>query len=346
MTGNGTSGIPENRLAELLETPTASFEAQYRAASEAVAIFDRSHRVRIEVVGKDGESFLHNMLSAHIKNLGPRGGTAATFLTTKGKLVSDMTVHRDGERFVLELEALGAEPLKQGLSRYIISEDVTLSFLDEATFSLEGAASAALASTVTGCDASELENLPHLGFHQANSARVTAIRNASSARFDVAAPSDDAVSFAEKALAEGAVIGSPVLAELRRVEAGQPRFGVDMDDAHMPLEARLDDAIHFDKGCYIGQEYVVRLAHRGHLNRKLVGLRIEGDEPVAKDAPITSDGKEAGELKSVAFSPGFAAVLALAYIKRAFFEPGTVVTVAGRKATVTSLPFASVRQAR
>ena len=343
MTGNGTSAIPESRLTELLENPTASFEAQYHAASEAVAIFDRSHRVRIEAAGKDGESFLHNMLSADIKKLAPQSGTPATFLTTKGKLVSDMTVYRDGERFVLEVEALRAEALKQGLSRYIISEDITLSLLDEAAFSLEGPASAALVSTLTGCAASELEDLPHLGFRPVGLARVTAIRNASSPRFDVAAPPDEAVSLAEKAIAEGVVIGSPELAEVRRIEAGQPRFGIDMDDAHMPAEAGLEDAIDFDKGCYIGQEYVVRLKHRGHLNRKLVGLRIDGDEPVAKGAPITSDGKEAGELKSVAFSPGFAAVLALAYIKRDFFEPGTVVSVAGQKATVTSLPFPSRR---
>ena len=123
MKGNGT----DSRLLELLENATASFEAQYDAASEAAAIFDRSHRVRIEAVGKDAESFLHNMLSADIKKLGPQSGTAATFLTTKGKLVSDMTVYRDGERFLLELEALRAEFLIQGLSRYIISEDVTLS---------------------------------------------------------------------------------------------------------------------------------------------------------------------------------------------------------------------------
>ena len=336
MTVNGT----ESRLTELLENPTASFEAQYRAASEAVAIFDRSHRARLEAVGKDGESFLHNMLSVSIKKLGPQSGTPATFLTRKGKLVSDMMVYRDGERFVLEAEALAAESLKQGLSRYIISEDITLSLLDEAAFSLEGADSAALVSTLTGCAASELENLPHLGFRTVGSARVTAIRNAPSPRFDVAAPPEEAVSRAEKALGEGAVIGSPELAEVRRIETGQPRFGIDMDDTHMPLEAGLKNAIHFDKGCYIGQEYVVRLAHRGHLNRKLVGLRIDGDEPVAKGAPITADGKEAGELKSVAFSPDFAAVLALAYIKRDFFEPGTVVSVAGRKATVTSLPFA------
>ncbi len=339
MTGNGTRATPESRLAELLKNITQSFEAQYRAASETVAIFDRSHRARIEAAGKDGESFLHNMLSAHIKKLGPLHGTPATFLTTKGKLVSDVTVYRDGERFVLEVEAFRAESLKQGLSRYIISEDVALSLLDESAFSLEGPASAALLSILTGCAASELEELPHLGFRSIGLARVTAIRNASSPRFDVAAPPNEAVSLAEKALGEGAVIGSPELAEVRRIEAGHPRFGIDMDDAHMPLEAGLDDAIHFDKGCYIGQEYVVRLKHRGHLNRKLVGLRIDGDEPVAKGAPITSYGKEAGALKSVAFSPGFAAVLALAYIKRDFFEPGTVVSVAGRQATVTSLPF-------
>lgn len=339
MKGNRT----DSQLLELLENATASFEAQYDAASEAAAIFDRSHRVRIEAVGKDAESFLHNMLSADIKKLGPQSGTAATFLTTKGKLVSDMTVYRDGERFLLELEALRAEFLIQGLSRYIISEDVTLSLLDEAAFSLEGPQSAALLCVLMGCAEAELEELPHLGFRSVGSARVTAIRNASSPRFDVAAAPDEAVSLAEKALGEGAVIGSSELAEVRRIEAGQPRFGIDMDDAHMPAEAGLTDAIDFDKGCYIGQEYVVRLAHRGHLNRKLVGLRIDGDEAVAHGTPVTSEGKEAGELKSVAFSPGFAAVLALAYIKRDFFEPGTVVSVAGRKATVTALPFPSRR---
>ena len=341
MTSDGTDSIPKRRIAELLEAATERFEAQYEAAAEAVAIFDRSHRVRIEATGKDGESFLQNMLSADIKKLGPQRGTPATFLTRKGKLVTDMTVYRDGSRFLLEVEAIRAEAFLQSLSRYIISEDVTLSLLDESAFSIEGPEAASLLSRLAGVASAELEELPHLGFLSVGSARLTAIRNESSPRFDVAAPPDDTVSLADKALAESAVIGSPELAEVRRIEAGRPRFGIDMDDTHMPLEAGLDDAVHFDKGCYIGQEYVVRLAHRGHLNRKLVGLRIDGDAPVVPGALVTSDGNEAGELKSVAFSQRFSAVLALAYMKRDFLEPGTVVSVAGRQATVTSLPFRS-----
>ena len=329
----------------LFSSPAEDFETQYRAALEAFVVIDRSHLVRVAVRGGDRTAFLHNMLSADIKNLAPRAGIEATFLTNKGKLVSNLTVFHADDRFLMEMESGSVSALIAGLSRYIISEDVTLESLgsDEALFSVEGPGASELLGQLTGASASELDGLAHLGVVSSEDVRIAARHHDPSPRFDVAATRSKILELVEKAREHGAVIGSSALAETRRIEAGRPRFGIDMDETHMPLEAGLDEAINFDKGCYIGQEYVVRLAHRGHLNRKLVGIKIAVDrerpDVPAAGSSVTAGDKEAGSLTSAAYSPTLGAVVALGYLRREFFEPGTQVTVAGKTGVVTPLPF-------
>jgi len=327
------------------------FETQYHAAMDARVVIDRSHLVRVAVRGADGTTFLHNMLSADIKNLPPGAGTEGTFLTNKGKLVSNLTVFHEDDRLLIEMESACVNALIEGLSRYIISEDVTLESLqgDEASFSVEGPGASELLARLTGGSASQfngLDGLAHLGVVSADGVRITARRHDPSPRFDVAAPALKALELLENARAQGTVVGSSALAETRRIEAGRPRFGTDMDESHMPLEAGLDEAINFDKGCYIGQEYVVRLAHRGHLNRKLVGIKIatvtnvhgRPDVPSAGSSVTVGD-KEAGALTSAAYSPALGVVVALGYLRREFFEPDTKVTIDGKTGVVTPLPF-------
>ena len=287
------------------------------------------------------------MLSADIKKLGAAQGTEATFLTNKGKLVAHVTVFDDGEQILLETEPSCVDALISGLSRYIISEDVTLEPLeDEASFSVEGPAASKLLALVCGASADELNALPHLGTMRtdltglAGEIRVAARRFDPSPRFDIAMPPAIASNLLTGLREHGATVASAELARSRRIESGRPEFGIDMDGSHLPLEASLHDAINFDKGCYIGQEYVVRLAHRGHLNRKLVGLKIDSPTPPPSGAKLTSGDAEAGELTSAAYSPTLGATVALGYVKRGFFEPGTVLQVQGdADATVSELPF-------
>ena len=138
----------------------------------------------------------------------------------------------------------------------------------------------------------------------------------------------------------GRVCLQTLVSELRRIESGIPRFGVDMDESHFPQEAGLDDAISFQKGCYIGQEYVVRLAHRGHLNRKLVGLVVPSGLKPSPGSRILRGEEEVGVVRSSADSPEHEGALALAYLKREAFEPGTSVAIeGGAEATVSALPF-------
>jgi len=328
------------QIASFFGSPAESFESQYRAAMEGVVVLDRSHLRRVSATGSERAVFLQNMLSADIKTLAELRGTKATFLTSKGKLVADLAVFHDGNRLLMEMESSRVGPLIEALSRYIISEDVTLEPVDdEESFSVEGPGASKLLGTIADVPPEELDALPHLGM-RSRDLRITSRKRDPSTRFDVAARPTVALGLLEASLERGATVGGSGLAETRRIEAGRPRFGVDMDESHMALEAGLDDAINFEKGCYIGQEYVVRLAHRGHLNRKLVGVRIDADTPPPRGTKLTSSGTDAGHLTSTAYSPTLGATVALGYVKRQFYEPGTSVEVdGGLRGTVSQLPF-------
>jgi folate-binding protein YgfZ len=150
----------------------------------------------------------------------------------------------------------------------------------------------------------------------------------------------------EEALAHGG--GTPLdddTATVLRVEAGVPTFLVDMSDDTIPLEAGLDAALSHTKGCYVGQEIIVRIRDRAHgrVARRLVGLSIEAD--VAPRAPqlVTSDGRQAGRLTSAVMSPALGLPIALATLLREFTEPGTRVMLEdGAAAVVTRLPFVPI----
>jgi folate-binding protein YgfZ len=131
---------------------------------------------------------------------------------------------------------------------------------------------------------------------------------------------------------------APAAVEQRRIEAGMPRYGVDVSDDNFPFESLLVRHVDYDKGCYLGQEPVSRVHHRGGASKLLRGLRIDGPAPVEPGATITHHGRDVGAVTSAAVSPDFGSI-ALAYVHRSAFEPGTEVTVAGRRALVVELPF-------
>jgi folate-binding protein YgfZ len=145
---------------------------------------------------------------------------------------------------------------------------------------------------------------------------------------------------------ELAVAGSPVddaAWEILRIEAGRPRYGVDVDEDRLILEAGMDDAVSLTKGCYLGQEVVARATSRGHINRKLVGLRLDGSRPAAAGAKLSgAERPEAGVITSSVISTRLGPI-ALGYVHRSLWEEGTELTVhdadGERKAKVTTLPF-------
>jgi folate-binding protein YgfZ len=313
------------------------FDREYRAALEGALVLDRRHLVTLRVRGKDRESFLQNMLTNDVRGLSPAKGRHSAFLTNKGKLIADFLVLREEDAFLLRVERDRAEPLRKALDRYIISEDVTLQSLSdvERILSVEGPEASGLLAALTTEARTEIDALEDLqSLHS-----IVAQRRELTPRFDLSLRSELAEELLERAVEMGAVRGGARVLETRRIEASRPLFGVDMDESHFPLEASLDEAVSFQKGCYIGQEYVARLAHRGHLNRKLSGLILAGSQAPSRGTAVLRDGEEVGVLTSAAFSPAMSRTIAFAYLKRGHWEPGTELRVGDEAATVSSLPF-------
>jgi folate-binding protein YgfZ len=128
--------------------------------------------------------------------------------------------------------------------------------------------------------------------------------------------------------------------EARRIEAGLPSYGVDVSEDDFPFEANLDRGISYAKGCYVGQEVVVRTKDRGQVKRKLVGLRFTSSTEPAPPGTIVSgpERADAGRVTSSIISPRLGPI-ALAYLHHSLWAPGTTVRAGDRDGTVSPLPF-------
>ena len=339
---------------------------EYRAARESVVVADRSYRARIRVTGKDRVSFLQNMLTNDVKVLEPGQGIPAVLLTRKGTLISDLIVYQLGDVVLLEMEPEGLSPALESFSHYLVSEDVTLGDAgeEEALLSVEGPRASTLLVQLLGDRTedvfAELEMFHFISAsHGELDIRVSAARHGPGPAFDLAVPARGAAEFLDILLDVGRPLGLQLagwqVQEIRRIEAGIPLLGTDMDGSHLPLEAGLDDAISFNKGCYIGQEYVVRLAHRGHVNRKLTGLTLAGRTVPEAGDPIHASGhpsqahqagqaqQAVGRVTSAAFSPSLKQPIAMGYVQSAFLEANTALSIGNGEnaleARVTGLPF-------
>ena len=142
--------------------------------------------------------------------------------------------------------------------------------------------------------------------------------------------------------ATGASALDATIVDTLRIEAGVPKFHRDMDEDTIPLEAGIESrAISLTKGCYVGQEVIIRVLHRGHgrVARKLVGLTFEGDAVPQPLAAVSAGDRQIGHITSGVWSPGLQRPIALAYLHRDFVADGTQVAVDGAPAKVAPLPF-------
>jgi len=169
-------------------------------------------------------------------------------------------------------------------------------------------------------------DLPRNGVSELEGVTVIRATHTSEDGFDLVVDSARAGALRQGLLDAGATAVDQETFEVLRIEAGIARFGVDMDETNVLPETNLDDAVSYSKGCYVGQEIIVRIKHRGHPAKKLVGLK--SDQPLAPGAIITS----------AAVSPR-AGNIGLGYVRYDSIEPGTRVVVDGVDATVSELPF-------
>jgi folate-binding protein YgfZ len=324
----------------------------YDAIRAGAALSIPADRAQIAVSGPDRAAYLQGLLTNDIEALKPGSGCYAAWLTAQGRMTADMHVLEPGDMILLDVPASVRDSVLQRLDQFLFSENVQLADVTSsmASVSVHGPLAAAVVQRV----APGVEGLADWDAYR-NQRSEFAGAPLVVARIDqFGVPGFTLYSSAEnhRALvsaldAAGAVRASDDAIAAARVEAGYPVFGVDMDDEIIPLEAGIEQrAISFTKGCYVGQEVIIRVLHRGHgrVVRKLVGLQLHGDVRPQKGARIHAGDRDVGFVTSTATSPRLGAI-ALGYVHRDFLEAGTRVhvdTETGRiEGTVSGLPFAS-----
>jgi folate-binding protein YgfZ len=328
--------------------------AEYRQAREGAALFDVSHRGKIEVTGPETARFLHNLCTNDILNLPVGKGCEAFFTTNKARVVAPALVYHlrlpeSGDTFWMDIAPGLAGKALQHLDRYRISEQVefterTTEFaqLHLAGPQAHGVLAQALNSEVP--DLAELQALAQdVGGVPLQVRRVDVLGLPG---YDVLCPRSAATDLWQRLLGARARPAGLEGYHILRVEAGTPIWGADIDENRLVMEiGRTARAICYTKGCYLGQEPIVMARDRGHVNRTLLGVTVPGEGPVPPGAKVLRGGEEVGQVASSVVSPRLGPI-ALAYLRRGSQEPGTAVEVesaAGRRtAAVVSLPFLGV----
>jgi folate-binding protein YgfZ len=318
----------------------------YTALRRGAGLVDRAGTGRILLTGADRRSYLQGLLTNDIAALTPGTGCYAAMLTAQGRMMTDMRVLELGDRLLLGVPLAVTAAVRDHLDRFIFSEDVQVEDVTEARAEIgvygPGALDALLGAGTGGSAPSSLFESTRVRLAGAD-AIVVRSDEAGVAGYDVIVDAPYASAVTAALLAAGAVRATDEDVEAVRVESGRPRFGIDMDADTIPLEAGLEErAISRSKGCYVGQEVIVRVQDRGHgrVAKRLVGLTFDADAPVPPaGARIVSGERELGRVTSAIRSPALARPIALGYVHRDFVEPGTGVAVDGAPAAVSSLPF-------
>ena len=327
---------PRSRVAPLTEP------AGHDLLRTGAALVSHADRGVVRVTGAERASWLQGLLSNDIEALAPGRGCYAAWLTPQGRMLTDAVVLAEDDALMVDLPAPLVDTLLRQLNAAIFAEDVVLA--DETaqwrTLGVHGVRAAeVVARSLTGSRPShaaltvdhlatwtEYTHAPLGPFGRLIGDAVYGVPG-----FRLRVLATDADLWMSRLRLAGATLTPADELEFARIESGRPQFLVDMDADTIPLEAGLEDrAISFTKGCYVGQEVIVRIVHRGggRVVRKLVGLVVDGDCVPAARAGVKAEKGEIGRVTSSAWSPRLGAAVALAYVHRDSAEPGTAVRVA------------------
>jgi folate-binding protein YgfZ len=334
--------------------------AEYRAIRGSAGIAERGDRARFRLWGKDPARMIHGLITNDLLKAPAGQGVYAAMLTPKGRTIADLRVFRregnSGPEVLVDVAAEALEGVRDHFKKFVppmfarwadATDDVTA--LGAYGPRCRELLAAALGAEIPALDEDAFVEPEFAGARLL----VAATREAGGEEgFELFVPAGHAAELWRALVERGAEMGARPAGfgalETLRIEAGRPRYGSDITEETIPTEAYeqaglMSRAISFTKGCYTGQEVVIRIAHRGHVNRHLRGLLL-GDVPApAPRAPLTDvdTGKPVGWTTSAAFSPMLGQTIALGYVRREV-QPGEDVLVGeggeGR-ARVIKLPF-------
>jgi folate-binding protein YgfZ len=294
--------------------------------------------------------------------LAPGDGCYAAYLTPQGRMVSDLRILALPDGFLVDVPAVRRAPVMERLESFIITEDVSIADVtrDLARLGVHGPrATGVLTRALERCASPLAGHLGGLREHQhvtgelaGQPVTIAGSRDIGRIGYDVYCPVSSVPAILGTLTAAGAVDVDVETWDTLRIEAGRPVFGMDMDTETIPLEAGIEGrAISQTKGCYVGQEVIIRVLHRGggRVARRLVGIVVEDGEHPTDIERLPRPGtilraadRDVGRVTSATWSPALARIIALGYVHRDLTEPGTPVIIAldpPLPARVSSRPF-------
>jgi folate-binding protein YgfZ len=332
---------------EIVAASASNSAAQLAALLHGVGLSRLDHMGWIRVTGEDRVRWLNGMVTNSIQQLKDGEGNYNFLLSVQGRIQADATIFAEPDALVMETAASQVPALMTLLDRFIIMDDVELA---DATGSQSGLliagpkAASLLAQTglnVEGLDVLQKRTLPW----SATPISVLHTESPLIPRFELWADANTTSKLLDALQNAGAVFCETQSLEWLRILEGTPLYGADIRDRDLPQETGQTRALHFSKGCYLGQEIVERIRSRGNVHRTFSAFRLDGELPVA-GAPLETDGKQVGELTSVAAVPlpnngGAVIQLGLGYIRREALDRGSPLHYAGGAAVPISLPFSA-----
>ena len=318
---------------------------QYRIIAAEAGWIEKSVRGRLRFDGADRVSFLQALVTNEIAALKPGEGAYTAYLTPQGRMITDMHVFMREDSVLADVPAGIAAGLVETFDRLIFTEDVRVSDQSSARrqFSVFGGRAPEMLARALAVPDEALRALPVWSQIDTGDGFIVRTDDVDAGSWDVILPADAVDTVLPVLESTGVVPASAEVVDALRIDAGRPLFGVDMTTDTIPLEAGLlDRAISQTKGCYVGQEVIIRVLHRGagRVAKRLVQMTADAaDASVpAAGAKLYVDGREVGAITSAAWSPRSERAVALGYVAREHAEPGRIVSIDnGATATITKL---------
>jgi len=319
---------------------------EFEALRSGCGLFDLSSRARIALSGSDRVRWLNGMVTNNIRDLQVGHGVYAFLLNPQGHILGDLYAYNRGESLLVDTDHSQLQRILATFDHYIIMDDVEVANLSgEITgIGITGPTAGAILRA-SGFDVSDLQ-APQFADLAWKNIGITVVRshNQSVESYELwVAPAN--LDLLREALVRAGArpVGAAAL-ELFRVACGIPRYGQDIRERDLPQETGQQRALHFSKGCYIGQEIVERIRSRGSVHRKFTGFAVQGPAPVA-GAKLQADGRDVGEITSLASFPAKSGQApswrALGYVRREI-AAGKTVTSGESQLIVTDLPFGDI----
>lgn len=343
------SAMTQPPQSELVVPGTLGAHAQFAALLQGVGVSPLEHTGWIRVTGEDRVRWLNGMVTNSIQQLKPGEGNYNFFLSAQGRIQGDATIFAEPDSLLIETNSSQIPILTALLDRFIIMDDVELADISGTRSGILVSGPAAL-SLLRKLDLS-IRDIPALT--DENVALQTALWHGNEITV-VHAYSPVVPAFeiwSTRALTErlslamveaGAALCESQSLEWLRVLAGTPIYGVDIRDRELPQETAQTRALHFAKGCYLGQEIVERIRSRGNVHRVFSGFFLDGALPDS-GTKLQAEGKDIGELTSVAAIPlpgrQSNTPVALGYVRREALDRDLPLLYPGGAARPVSLPF-------